>query len=412
MVLMLDLVRSGSATTKPELARKAGLGRNVVTQRVSLLVKAGLLEEGELAGSTGGRAARGLKLRNTAGLLLVAPLGVTGKEVAVTDLAGNPLARLSERSDIADGPENVLSRIEEIFDQLLDSAAIPEAAKVWGVGVGLPGPVEFATGRPVNPPIMPGWDLYDVRSRLAQRYNAPVWVDNDVNVLALGEHRAGLARGERHMLYIKVGTGIGAGLISNGLLHRGEKGCAGDIGHVAVAEGDGVLCRCGKVGCLEALAGGGALVRDATLAAQDGHSSYLKSLIEQGKALEAVDVTRAAQRGEAVAVELLTRAGRLIGETLAVLVNSFNPAMVILGGQVVESGDILLAATRETVYRRSLPLATRDLRMTRSRLGRDAGVVGAALMVSEQLFSRARLGLWLDAGSPAGHPELAESVSA
>lgn len=165
------------------------------------------------------------------------------------------------------GPEPTFGRIEELFDRPLSSAAVPPGAELYGIGVGLPGPVEFASGKPVNPPIMPGWDGYPVRVRLADRYSVPVWVDNDVNLMGLGELRAGLAQGERHVIYLKIGTGIGAGLISSGRLHRGDQGCAGDVGHVAVTEATGIVCRCGNVGCLEALAGGAALARDAAAAA-------------------------------------------------------------------------------------------------------------------------------------------------
>ena len=126
---------------------------------------------------------------------------------------------------------------------------------LWGIGIGVPGPVEFATGRPVSPPIMPGWDGYPIRERFAARYGAPVWVDNDVNVLALGEWRSGVAAGHDDVVVVKIGTGIGAGIISGGRLHRGAQGSAGDVGHIQVVDDPAVVCRCGNIGCLEALAG-------------------------------------------------------------------------------------------------------------------------------------------------------------
>jgi predicted NBD/HSP70 family sugar kinase len=170
-----------------------------------------------------------------------------------------------------------------------------------------------------------------------------------------------------------------------------------------------VICRCGNTGCLEALAGGVALARDAVAAARSGRSGLLAERLAAGghNRLDARDVAWAAERGDAVAVELLGHAGRLVGETLAVLVNMFNPALVIIGGGVAESGHVLLAAIREGVYRRSLPLATRELRITRSPLSNRAGLIGAARMVTDELFSRARLGTWIDRGSPADLPELA-----
>lgn len=407
LVRLLDLVRSDTARTRPELARLSGLGRNVVAQRVVELLDHRLLEEDGLGRSSGGRAPRELHLRADAGVVLVAPLGATGGSVGVTDLAGRLLDSRVAEFDIADGPEAVLGRVDELLDALLDSPAVPAGAQVYGVGIGVPGPVEFASGRPVSPPIMPGWDGYDVRGRFAGRYGAPVWVDNDANLLALGELRGGVARGEANMMCIKVGTGIGAGLVFSGRLHRGAQGCAGDIGHVAVSADTGIICRCGNVGCLEALAGGAALARDGAAAAVAGDSPTLAKIVQEGRRVTAGDVGRAAQHGDATSVALMTRSGRLVGETLATLVNAFNPAMVVVGGGVADAGDLLLAAIRETVYRRSLPLATRDLRIVRSPVSRDTELLGAAFMVLDELFGPACLRLWLPARSPAGRPEVA-----
>jgi len=402
LVEVLDLVRSGEARTRPELLRRSGLGRTVITQRVSQLMARGLVVEGRLGPSTGGRAPRELRFRADAGVVLAAELGATSTTVGLTDLAGKLLAHREEPWDVAAGATATLDLVERLFDELL--AGRP-SGQVWGIGVGLPGPVEFASGRPVAPPIMPGWDGYPVRDRLARRYRAPVWVDNEVNTMALGEYRTGIGRDVRDLVYVKIGSGIGAGLISGGRLHRGAQGCAGDIGHVPVSDDSRTVCRCGNLGCLEALAGGVALARDATEAARHGRSEFLARRLASGE-LEARDVSQAAEHGDPVAVELLTHAGRLIGVTLATLVNMFNPALVVIGGGVAESGDLLLAAIRETVYRRSLPLATRELRITRSPLSNRAGLLGAAFMVLDELFSRARLGAWIDQGSSVGRPEL------
>jgi glucokinase-like ROK family protein len=283
------------------------------------------------------------------------------------------------------------------------------APPIWGIGVSVPGPVEFATGRPIAPPIMPGWDGYPVRERLAATFDVPVWVDNDVNLMALGELRSGLAQGERDVVYIKIGTGIGAGLVSGGRLHRGAEGCAGDVGHVAVVDDTSIVCRCGKNGCLEALAGGAALARDATAAAVAGHSPYLAELLSGGRRPDARDVSHAAQHGDPFSVDLLTRSGQLVGAMLATLVNFYNPSLVIIGGRVAASGDLLLAAVREAVYRRSLPLATRNLRIMRSPLADRAGLIGASAMVVDELLSQQLLARWIHHGSPVGQPELAEA---
>ncbi|CAN5788107.1 hypothetical protein BH18ACT7_BH18ACT7_18370 [soil metagenome] len=254
LVTTLDLIRFGHAHTRPALARRAGLGRTVVNQRLAQLIDSGLVEPGRLGPSTGGRAPRELRFRSEAGTVLVAELGATSLGVGLADLAGGLIGQREEPWDIAAGPQATLARVEELFDAALTEH---QPAPVWAVGIGVPGPVEFASGRPVAPPIMPGWDGYPVRDQLAARYDVPVWVDNEVNTMALGEYRAGLGQGCEQLICVKIGTGIGAGLISGGRLHRGAQGCAGDIGHIGLASevlaaapaALDQVCRCGNTGC-------------------------------------------------------------------------------------------------------------------------------------------------------------------
>jgi glucokinase-like ROK family protein len=399
-VTVLDYVRSHGSATRAALVHGTGLSRAVVTQRVAELIDYGLLTDGDLGPSTGGRAPRLVRFRADAGHLLVADLGATSVDVALADLSGAILVHVQEPCDIAAGPEPVLARVEELFVRSLVKAE-SRPGSLWGIGIGVPGPVEFDSGRPVAPPIMPGWDGYAVRERFA-KYHVPVWVDNDVNVMALGERRAGIARGHDNVVFIKIGTGIGAGIIAKGKLHRGAQGCAGDVGHVQITDDPAVVCRCGNVGCLEALAGGGALGRDAEAAAREGRSRFLGSLLQEQGSLDARDVARGATHGDPTCVELLTNAGRLVGHMLASVVNFFNPSLVVIGGGVAGAGDLLLATIRETVYRRSLPLATRELAVKRSELGDRAGVVGAAAIVTDELFRASHLTQWLGVGTPNG----------
>jgi glucokinase-like ROK family protein len=406
LVTVLDEVRLGRSRSRSELGASTGLGRAIVARRVQDLIDRGLVREGDVGPSTGGRPPRHLTFRADAGHVLVADLGATSIGVALTDLAGRILGHYAEPSEIASGPELILGRVEELFAELQRTTRrIPGA--VWGVGLGVPGPVEFASGRPVSPPIMPGWDRYPIRERLADRFEAPVWVDNDVNVLALGEWRAGIAQGHDNVVVVKIGTGFGSGIISRGRLHRGAQGAAGDIGHIAVVDDASVVCRCGNIGCLEALAGGAAIGRQGETAAIDGRSPRLRSALDEHGAITAEDVARAAAFGDPVAVELLQSAGRRVGNVLASVVNFFNPSLIIIGGGVAQSGDQLLASIRESVYRRSLPLATRDLLIQRSSLGQLGGVIGTSSLVVDQLFARASIDRWLAAGRPAGMPEVA-----
>jgi predicted NBD/HSP70 family sugar kinase len=265
------------------------------------------------------------------------------------------------------------------------------------VSVGIPGPVDFETGSPVAPPIMPGWNGFDVRHRFEQHFEAPVWVDNDVNLLALTErsHRRDDAV---DLIYCKVGSGIGAGLLSRGRIHRGANGAAGDIGHVRVH--DSVTpCRCGKVGCLEAEASGWALVRDAYKAIDDGTASTLGAHVEKGDAITPDAISVAAIDGDALAISLVQRSARLMGEAIAGLVNMFNPGVIVVGGAMAGAGEIFLAGIRQRVYELSLPLATRDLAIVQSVGDEKEPLRGGAELAIEQLFD-VTFPRWFAAGRP------------
>ena len=406
LVTVLDEIRFGRSRSRSELVERTGLGRAIVAQRVGELIERGLVTEGEVGPSTGGRPPRRLTFRADGGHVLVADLGATSIDVAVTTLDGRILAHHGEPARIEAGPEACLGRVDVLFESLLRTTErLP--GRLWGVGIAVPGPVEFQTGRPIAPPIMPGWDGYPIRERFAARYRAPVWVDNDVNVLALGEWRSGIAAGHDNVVVVKIGTGIGAGIIADGRLHRGAQGSAGDVGHIQVSDDPGVVCRCGNLGCLEALAGGDAIGRAGEAAAREGRSDRLQLSLDQRGTVTAEDVARAASAGDPVAVALLQAAGRRVGAMLAGIVNFFNPSLIVIGGGVANSPDQLLAAIRESIYRRSLPLATRELLVHRSSLGGQAGVIGASSMVVDQLFALDSIGRWIEAGEPSGAPDVA-----
>jgi predicted NBD/HSP70 family sugar kinase len=379
---ILQLVRSGQATTRADLAAMTGLARSTVAQRVDALLARGLLVSSGDSPSTGGRPATLLAFNDGAGVVLCGDLGATHSRVAVTDLGGTVLAQTRHEIAIAEGPEVVLGWLEATFDGLLDEIGCGHDV-VRGVGVGLPGPVEFATGRPVSPPIMPGWDRYPVGDRLATRYGVPALVDNDVNIMAVGEHWS-TWRHEAFLLFVKMGTGIGSGIVAGGHVHRGADGAAGDIGHIHVPDHDDIVCRCGNRGCLEAFAGGGAMAARLRESGLDTHTS-----------LDVVDRVRA---GHPMATQLIREAGRAVGGVLATCVNMLNPAVIVIGGDLARTDEPLLAGVREVVYRRSLPLATGRLRIVPSRLDDEAGVVGAAVMVIESVLAPDAVDAALTAG--------------
>lgn len=381
LLRIVNMVRTHEASTRPEIGRVTGLGRGVVTQRVDQAIEMGFLEDGEFGPSSGGRAPRTLRFRSDQGRIAVCALGALHIHVGIALLEGDVIDETHRTWDISRGPAETLEVATAMLDELLERT--PDVP-IWGIAVGVPGPVDFLTGRPVAPPIMPGWNGFDVRRKFEQRYDAPVWIDNDVNLLALNE-RARQQNDHIDLIYCKIGTGIGAGLLSQGRLHRGANGAAGDIGHVRVRDSD-VPCRCGKTGCLEALAGGWALVRDAERSIADGATGFLARSVAAGEDLTPESISRAAEDGDAVAIALVQRSARVMGESIAGLVNMFNPSTIVLGGAVPSAGEIFLAEVRQRVYELSLPLATRDLTIAQSANDKREPLRGGAEMVREQLF--------------------------
>jgi predicted NBD/HSP70 family sugar kinase len=371
---LLQLIRDGDGATRADLAALTGLARSTIAQRLEQLQERGLLRDAGGSVSTGGRPPQRFAFNEDAGLVLAADLGATHSRLAVTNLGGDVLAE--DRGDIRidAGPDAVLGWVDERFGAMLREAG-RSGDDVTGIGIGVPGPVEHANGRPRNPPIMPGWDGYPIPDRFSERFGVPVLVDNDVNIMALGEHWSHW-RDIDQMLFVKVGTGIGCGIVAEGTIHRGAAGAAGDIGHIRIAtakDAGDVVCSCGNVNCLEALAGGRAMAEQLRAAGYE---------VETARGV--VELARA---GEPAAVQLVRESGRLVGEVLAAAVNFFNPSVIVVGGDVAEAHEQLLAGVREVVCQRSLPLATRHLRVVRSQLADRAGVIGAAVMVIEDLLS-------------------------
>jgi glucokinase-like ROK family protein len=381
--MLLRLLRDLGPVSRAELGDAVHLSRSKLAVELDRLTEMGLVEPRGLAASRGGRRSSIVDLASGLRFLGI-DIGATSVDVALTDAHLSVVEQISEPIDVRNGPEAVLAVVLELVGKL---RAEDSALELHGAGVGVPGPVSFRDGVPVAPPIMPGWNQYPVRSVLAQHLGCTVLVDNDVNIMALGEMHAGLARSVDDLLFVKVGTGVGCGIVVDGNVYRGASGSAGDIGHIRVDD-DGPMCTCGNVGCLEAHFSGAALARDALEAARSGRSELLSARLAEAGSLTGADVAAALAAGDPAAHELVRAGGRNLGLLLAGLVSFFNPGMVVLGGEVsMGLGHPLLAEIRSVVYRRSLPLATGNLPIVLSELGSQAGVVGAARMISDSVLS-------------------------
>lgn len=383
---LIEAMRRPGETTRTTLAQELGVSPAWITKVITPLMNRHILTETGSAARSGGRRARTLGFHPAVGYLLGVDYGVTHLEVA---LAGPDLklrARKGTALEIAAGPEACLAVLYGLVDGLLREQGLP-LEQIRGIGVGVPGPVDFARGRLTSPPIMPGWDDFPLPETLMAQFPAAfVMVDNDVNLMALGERFHGEGRTSPNFIYVKVGSGIGAGIVAGGRLYRGSSGCAGDVGHIMVASG-GPVCHCGNQGCVEALAGGLAIARQGQALAETGESPLLaERLRDSGGPLTAADVGAAAALGDRAALELVDQSGRHVGEMLTYLVSFFNPDLILIGGGVSQIGHRFLNAIRQNVLAHASPLATRALRIEYSELGGAAGVLGALTLAQQSIF--------------------------
>ncbi|MFG1681200.1 ROK family transcriptional regulator [Nonomuraea sp. NPDC049269] len=397
LAAVLDAVRDGEGITQATLVERTGLGRSIVAQRVAELEAAGLVASDGLGPSTGGRAPRRLRLRAEAGFVLGIDIASNELTAGIADLAGTLHGTSHEHIDLDSGPEAVLATAERMSNVLMEQAGA--RARIRSVALGLPEPVAFTSGSPVALPTMPDWDRYPVRERLASLSSAPVWMDDRVNLLALGERRVNPEAGRsEHMLYMGGGASLGAAVVMDGRLYRGARGLAGAIGHMTAPQANEVICRCGKVGCLDTVAGGAALARDGRLFADTGQSPALAAVLADTGAVRPIDITRAADNGDPAARALLNRAATTIGGGLAALVNAYNPDLVIIGGGIARAREHVLGPIRQSIRQHALPAATQGLRIELSAVDEEiAGVIGAVQFALDQLFSPAHLATILSA---------------
>jgi predicted NBD/HSP70 family sugar kinase len=366
---LLQLVRTGQASTRSDLRRITGLSRTAVVSRVDALIDAGLLQVGQELASTGGRPPGALVFDRSAGVVLAVAVGRSRSQLAVLDLDGHELAADSGDHAVGAGPDEVMTAIAQRLVALLGGIEAP----VLGVGLSLPGTVDPARGLSVDSPVMAHWDGVELTPYLAPVTGAPLFVGNDADVLARSELLGG--HGPRDALVLKASTGLGLGVVSDGRVVTGSRGAAGEIGHTKVTAGAGLTCRCGAAGCLETVAGGWALVA---------------RIAEQGHPVPHVrDLVALALAGDPAARGLLRESGRAAGEVLAVAVNLLNPEAVVIGGDMAAAFDVYAAGVRESISALATPLATRDLRIVAARHGDRAGVVGCGALALDHVLSPA-----------------------
>ncbi|MGA7205874.1 MAG: ROK family transcriptional regulator [Specibacter sp.] len=370
---MLALVAAETTVSRAQLARVLKLAPSTVSLRVNELLDAGLVVESGEGSSTGGRKPRSLQLNHQAGHVLVADFGSRHVRVGMMDLSGSLLATETGTIDVAAGPEATLATIAALMENL---ASGNSSGVLRGIGMALPGPVDYAAGWVDSPARMPGWHRFPIRDWMSAHFNVPVFCDNDANMMALAEHALRQNSEEYpkkpvNTLFIKAGAAIGCGLVANGEVYRGSTGTAGDITHVRVKAAGERACTCGNLGCLETIASGSAVV--AELMAKGVNVADLK------------DVVELANMADANATTSVRTAGRMLGEMLCSIVNFVNPDHVILGGALSQV-EPYVAAIRSQLYEGCHPLATKNLTIEKSIAGPQAGMIGVGLLSLRELL--------------------------
>ena len=367
---VLELIRHGRATTRGDVLEATGLSRMTISQRLDALLAAGMIVEGQTSEATGGRRRRSLAFNTSQSHVLVVAIDTTHTRIAVTDLSGAVLVEDSIDVPVSAGPSEVLDRIVLAVGAVLGKQGL-DPDDLCGLGLSLPGPVDPVSGRPSQPPMLPGWDAYPVAEHLQPALpGVPVLTANDADAAAMGEYAAGYTH-VQSLCLVKVSTGIGTGIVIGGRSYNGVDGGAGDIGHVRVSPRSEARCQCGMQGCLAAVASGRAVaaeLRSLGFAASSGR-----------------EVRALLQAGEPEAARLTQAAGKRIGEVMATMVCLLNPEVVLVGGALASAP--LLAGMRETLYRLALPRATRHMALQLGSLGEDAAVAGMTRLVVDQEFS-------------------------
>lgn len=384
----VGLVRKHGSLSRTDLAELLDLSRASVTSIAGNLVELEVLTEVGHRKSEGGRRPRLLDINASLGFLAGVDIGATSIDLALADFRGEIVERYAEPADVRDGPEAVLDRATQLVIEMLSARG---AAKnvLMGIGIGVPGPVQYPAGLLSEPALMPGWDGFPIKDYVRKTFpQVNPAVDNDVNIMAVGEACVGGGKELENFFYVKIGTGIGGGVISHGEIYRGSDGTAGDIGHICV-DINGPFCSCGYTGCLKAMAAGPAIAKKGIKAARSGESKIMEEMLEKNEGvLTAKDVGEAAAAGDVAANQIIIESGKMIGGVLAGLVNFFNPQAIFIGGGVSKIGHLLLSTIRQATLNRATALSTRSLKIDYSPLGEDAGVYGALCLASENVFIR------------------------
>jgi glucokinase-like ROK family protein len=373
----LDLIRfTPGGISRVQLSQRLGLTRAGMSAIANDLLASKVIREIPGKPANTGRPPITLEINPGRGTVAGIDIGATHQSIIIADCAAHVLEEKEAAHHIQQGPQAGLDQAEAMLVELLGRLSL-RIKDLLAIGVGVPGPVVSEAGMVLSPPIMPGWDRFPIRATLEKRWGRPVSLNNDAELGAVGEWAYGAGRGVDNLAYIKVGTGVGAGLLLNGHIYRGASGSAGEIGHITIDE-NGRVCTCGNRGCLETLVGGTAIAFQAQEAIRGGQPTQLAEHQPHDQ-ITAAQVAAEARRGDLAAQKILSDAGAHLGIAIAGLVNLINPDMIVVGGGIAQIGDLFLEPVRKAVQDRSLSASARTVRITTAMLGRRSIGLGAVV---------------------------------
>lgn len=371
---IVEAVRNlGGGATRGEVALATGLPRTIVSELVGQLITRKILEDGAVEPSSGGRPPRKVRLNPKTGHLAAIVVGGYRSQIALGQLDTSLIAQTEFRVDVNVGPNKVLSQALRTLKSLQEKSG--DIGELLGIVIGLPAPVETEAGFAVAAPLMGSWEGFDTKAYILENLGLTPIIENDVNLTVIAEHHWSFPQSEV-LLAIKCSTGFGSGLMIKGTLIRGATGVAGDIGHLPAVPVIKALCRCGRTGCAEAIGGGWAMVEQYNRE-EPPKDNKIKSIY---------DFVTLCREKNPIALTIARKGSKAIGAAIADAVSLLNPDTVVISGHTVGAGDFVLSTIREIVYRRSSPLATRNLTLTTTSLGDDPGILGAFLMASNLMI--------------------------
>lgn len=406
--LLAEARRFPQGVARADLCETLTMGRNAVDRRLRTALDLNLLAPAGRGVSTGGRAPQMWKFNPAAGTIMILSISYRFSTAALMDLGGSVIDRRRWDEGLMSPPEEVAESALRHLEDL--RAAHPELPAVWSLGISIPAPVDFRDGTLVAPVTdssldaaeLSPWTDFPLRRWFSDQLGLAVWVDDEVNVMALAA--ASRVGAPPDLLYVRVSLGLGMGIVSQGQVHRGARAASGEIAHIQMAGSAGQRCRCGRRGCLETTISGGAVERSASTSQALSSSTYLREVHDrQGHILED-DVFRGVAHQDRVCVRIVTEAADRLAVVLAVLCTTYNPGEIVLGGSVTAAGPAVARAVDQAVRRRVLPSTSERLRV---RLGSpDDALIGACRLVTDRLLSDHVMYTWLPYGSPPAAAEL------